>query len=247
MNLDSTNFRKKNFPRDCNARESYAKILKNFLEFLLSRTPNKPISFACLKVHLHSYPLTCFSSFSFRTLLVSKNDEKFYGNLAIQLDYCSSFLCSICLLSVTFNLSESLFIKFHFVGVRLGLELGQFPAEVNSAAMFRCVRVSAMDDEEEQYAYQTAVNIGGHVFKGILYDKGPDGHYTTGAEGSSGRGEDGGAHHQQLNLIAAATTSNTAATATGHPSNSSLLDPSLYPTPLNAFMAGTQFFPPPRP
>ncbi|KAF3446387.1 hypothetical protein FNV43_RR11566 [Rhamnella rubrinervis] len=128
-----------------------------------------------------------------------------------------------------------------------GLELGQFPSEVNSEAIFRCVRVSAMDDADEEYAYQAAVNIGGHVFKGILYDKGPDGHYTTGGEGSSGRGDDGGAHHQQLNLITAATTSNTAATATGNPSNSSLLDPSLYPAPLNAFMAGTQFFPPPRP
>ncbi|GMI89766.1 SHI-related sequence 5 [Hibiscus trionum] len=56
-----------------------------------------------------------------------------------------------------------------------GLELFQFPPEVSSPADFRCVKVNAMEDiDEDQYAYQTAVNIGGHVFKGILYDQGPE-------------------------------------------------------------------------
>ncbi|KAL6316520.1 hypothetical protein AAG906_018223 [Vitis piasezkii] len=117
-----------------------------------------------------------------------------------------------------------------------GLEVGHFPSEVNSPAYFRCVRVSAMDEADEQLAYQTAVNIGGHVFKGILYDHGPESRY--GGESSSG----GGSGSQQHNLITAppgvTTTSNQATT---------LLDPSLYPAPLNVFMAGTQFFPPPRP
>lgn len=118
-----------------------------------------------------------------------------------------------------------------------GLELGQFPQEVNSSAVFRCVRVSAMDSPEDQYAYQTAVNIGGHLFKGILYDQGPEGAYTTGGESSSG-----GAEAQQLNLITASTPTNAATTSSANP-----FDPSsLYPAPLNAFMAGTQFFPPPR-
>ncbi|KAL4300651.1 hypothetical protein HN51_052070 [Arachis hypogaea] len=121
-----------------------------------------------------------------------------------------------------------------------GLELGQFPSEVSSSAVFRCVKVSAIDSVDEQYAYQTAVNIGGHVFKGILYDQGPQGLYTTAivAEGSSaGGGGGGGAEpQQQLSLITAATTT------AGNP-----FDPSsLYPAPLNAFMAGTQFFPPPK-
>ncbi|MED6221442.1 hypothetical protein PIB30_054654 [Stylosanthes scabra] len=124
-----------------------------------------------------------------------------------------------------------------------GLELGQFPTEVSSSAVFRCVKVSAIDSADEQYAYQTAVNIGGHLFKGILYDQGPQGAYTTTvvAEGSSGGGGRGGAephhHQQQLSLITAATT-----TTSGNPFEPS----SLYPAPLNAFMAGTQFFPPPR-
>ncbi|KAF7829612.1 protein SHI RELATED SEQUENCE 5-like [Senna tora] len=106
-----------------------------------------------------------------------------------------------------------------------GLEVGQFPAEVNSSAVFRCVRVSAMDSPDEQYAYQTAVNIGGHVFKGILYDQGPESSYTTGGGDTSS----GGAEAQQLNLITTTT-----ATTTANP----IFDPSsLYPAPLNAFMA----------
>lgn len=128
------------------------------------------------------------------------------------------------------------------------MELAPFPAEVSSPALFRCVRVSAMDDVEEQYAYQTAVNIGGHVFKGLLYDQGLDGHYTsatTAGDSSSGQqdGGGGGGHHhnnqQQLNLITTSTSAN--------PPTATLLDPTVvFPTPLNAFVAGTQYFPPPR-
>ncbi|XP_057970647.1 protein SHI RELATED SEQUENCE 1 [Malania oleifera] len=132
-----------------------------------------------------------------------------------------------------------------------GLEMGNFPAEVNSPAIFRCVRVSPVEENDEQYAYQTAVNIGGHVFKGILYDQGPEANYSAGESPSGGSGV------QQLNLITAAVTSppSTVAattgvgTCTGGPASSAaaaFLDPSLYPVPLNAFMAGTQFFPHPR-
>ena len=97
-----------------------------------------------------------------------------------------------------------------------------------------------MDDVDEEFAYQTAVNIAGHVFKGILYDQGPESRYTSGGESS-----------QQLNLIteAAATTAaaaTTTAAATSSNPGTSMLDPSLYPVPLNAFFAGTQFFPPAR-
>jgi LRP1 type putative zinc finger protein len=123
----------------------------------------------------------------------------------------------------------------------LGLELGHFPATVSSPAVFQCVRVSSIDDTDDQYAYQTAVNIGGHVFKGILYDVGPETNYSVGGESSSG-----GGGLQPLNLIAGAA-STSAATAEVASSAMALLDPSsLYPAPLNTFMAGTQFFPPPR-
>ncbi|KAG9147055.1 hypothetical protein Leryth_005303 [Lithospermum erythrorhizon] len=133
-----------------------------------------------------------------------------------------------------------------------GLEVGgHFPAEVNSPAVFRCVRVSsAVDEAEEQYAYHTAVNIGGHVFKGILYDQGPDTiRYSGGGEGSSGGG--GGVHHHQepLNLINCPTNTNTTTATTstmGANLGISMLDPSVYPTPLSAFMVGSPFFQPPR-
>ncbi|KAL5713382.1 hypothetical protein ACHQM5_015462 [Ranunculus cassubicifolius] len=148
-----------------------------------------------------------------------------------------------------------------------GLEVSQhFPAEVSSPAVFRCVRVSAMDDAEEQFAYQTAVNIGGHVFKGILYDQGPDSsssthhhqHYGHGETSSSGGGGREGHQHGGGNLIAAAAAggggTNTTMSMSTNPSSSQavttaalFVDPSsLYPTPLNAFLAGTQFFPHPR-
>ncbi|XP_043708665.1 protein SHI RELATED SEQUENCE 1-like [Telopea speciosissima] len=130
-----------------------------------------------------------------------------------------------------------------------GLEVGNFPAEVNSPAVFRCVRVSSIDEADDQYAYQTAVNIGGHVFKGILYDQGPEVHHYGPGESSSAGGGGGGGPH---NLITAATTTATVAmttsTSAAAAAAAAMLDPSsLYPpTPLSAFMAGTQFFPPPR-
>ncbi|KAL1811585.1 hypothetical protein ACET3Z_021650 [Daucus carota] len=118
-----------------------------------------------------------------------------------------------------------------------GLEVGQFPAEITSSAVFRCVNVRAMDDAQEQYAYQAAVNIGGHVFKGLLYDQGPESRYVGAGENSTS----GGAAQQSLNLVTTATTS------TNPPGVTWLDSSTTYPTPLNAFMAGTQFFPPPRP
>lgn len=121
------------------------------------------------------------------------------------------------------------------------LEEVKFPAVVNSPAEFRCVRVSSVDESEEEYAYSTAVNIGGHVFRGILYDYGPDhgnNSYNMAAGNTSSTG--GEAAVQPLNLISAVP----AATAVGE-----IVDPSsLYPAPINSFMpsSGTQFFPHPR-
>lgn len=138
-----------------------------------------------------------------------------------------------------------------------GLELGNFPSEVNSSALFRCVRVSSVEDADDQYAYQTAVNIGGHVFKGILYDQGPDhANYMAAGESSSVHlGGDNGSGIQQLNLIAAAATTGDTMTTVEDGNNNAavsqvaapLFDPTaMYPTPLNNFMGGAQFFPHPR-
>lgn len=61
---------------------------------------------------------------------------------------------------------------FPILGVQIRTTLGHFPAELSSLADFRCVKASSIDDGKEQYAYQTTVNIGGHVFRGILHDQG---------------------------------------------------------------------------
>lgn len=115
-----------------------------------------------------------------------------------------------------------------------GLEEANFPAVVRSAAEFRCVRVSAVDEAEEEYAYSTAVNIGGHLFKGILYDYGPEGSNTN-YMAAIGESSSTGVGGLRIN--------------TGAVVSEALVDPSsLYPAPLNTFMpgSGTQFFPHPR-
>ncbi|KAF9593042.1 hypothetical protein IFM89_019873, partial [Coptis chinensis] len=49
------------------------------------------------------------------------------------------------------------------------------PGQVRAPAVLKCVRVTAIDDGEDEYAYQAVVKIGGHVFKGFLYDQGMEG------------------------------------------------------------------------
>lgn len=52
---------------------------------------------------------------------------------------------------------------------------GSMPKQLTAPAEFRCVRVSPMDGgEDDEFAYQAVVRIGGHVFKGFLYDQGLD-------------------------------------------------------------------------
>ncbi|XP_076929296.1 protein SHI RELATED SEQUENCE 3-like [Bidens hawaiensis] len=53
---------------------------------------------------------------------------------------------------------------------------GRFPPELSGEAMFTRVRVATTSEENvcvDQYAYETTINIGGRVFRGILYDQGP--------------------------------------------------------------------------
>lgn len=46
------------------------------------------------------------------------------------------------------------------------------PRQVRAPAVFKCVRVTAVDGGEDEYAYQAMVKIGGHLFKGLLYNQG---------------------------------------------------------------------------
>ncbi|KAL8466722.1 hypothetical protein ACS0TY_035688 [Phlomoides rotata] len=117
-----------------------------------------------------------------------------------------------------------------------GFEVGHFPSEVNSPAVFRCVRVSAMDEAEETLGYQTAVNIGGHVFKGILYDQGPESRH----HGESSAGVGGQQYPLDLITVAAAAPASAA-------QGGNMIDPStIYPAQFSGFIPGTQFFLPPR-
>ncbi|GMI88142.1 SHI RELATED SEQUENCE 1, STYLISH 1 [Hibiscus trionum] len=119
-----------------------------------------------------------------------------------------------------------------------GLKPGNFPAEVTSPATFRCVRVSSVTDEGDQYAYQASVNIEGNVFKGILYDQGPDQ-----AIGECSSRE---THSQANQMEAAAAALAMAATTTTATAES--LIPLAYASSFNAFMsAGTQYFLHPKP
>ncbi|XP_031492186.1 protein LATERAL ROOT PRIMORDIUM 1-like isoform X1 [Nymphaea colorata] len=56
-------------------------------------------------------------------------------------------------------------------GLDLSFRSG-LPGHVRAQAVFKCVRVTPMDDGEDEFAYQAVVKIGGHVFKGVLYDQG---------------------------------------------------------------------------
>ncbi|XP_022748862.1 protein SHI RELATED SEQUENCE 1-like [Durio zibethinus] len=118
-----------------------------------------------------------------------------------------------------------------------GLEVGNFPAEVTSLATFRCVRVSSFEDSVDQYAYRTSVSIGGHVFKGVLYDQGPDQVHHSLGECSSRETQ---AQPNESNA-AALTMATTTTTSTSVAAETLL--PFAYASPFNAFMsAGTQFF-----
>lgn len=119
-----------------------------------------------------------------------------------------------------------------------------FPAVVTSPADFKCVRVSSVEEsEEEEYAYSTEVNIGGHVFRGILYDYGPDGNnYVP----NNARNTSSTAVERAFNLLSPAPSAGVGVGV------GAIVDPSsFYPAPLNTFMppnnaGGTQFFSHPR-
>ncbi|XP_040383011.1 protein SHI RELATED SEQUENCE 1-like [Oryza brachyantha] len=109
----------------------------------------------------------------------------------------------------------------------------RFPREVSSEAVFRCVRLGPVDEAEAEVAYQTTVSIGGHVFKGILHDVGPEPssggglgrHAAEGSSPSTAAAPGGG---EGSSSVAAAVSSSAV-----------VMDP--YPTP-GPFGGGAPFF-----
>lgn len=124
-------------------------------------------------------------------------------------------------------------LKFFLLMFCLGFEGGEhqnFPGEVSFPATFRCIRVRSDDENtKDQYAYQTSVNIQGHIFKGILYDQGPP-HFQqlSSSSTSFAPAPSGGVMlHQPLNLNPTTTTTTTYSAA----------------APFNLLSPGTHFFP----
>ncbi|CAN4109867.1 unnamed protein product [Withania somnifera] len=132
-----------------------------------------------------------------------------------------------------------------------GLEVGNFPSKVNSTAVFQRVRMSSIENTENQIAYQAAVNINGHIFRGILYDQGDDHEYNYMNNAGGGDSSLGGnpppcQHDLIIGVVGTATSAADNAAAEGG-GGSHFLEPSLYSGPLiSTFMGGTQFFPPSR-
>jgi LRP1 type putative zinc finger protein len=108
---------------------------------------------------------------------------------------------------------------------------------VSSEAVFRCVKIGPMDEaDDDELAYQTAVSIGGHVFKGILRNHGPemaDYNQVHGGDPASSPSVAAANSSEAGGGVGGSQAATTAAAV--------LMDP--YPTPLGAFMQGTQFFP----
>ncbi|KAI0520554.1 hypothetical protein KFK09_008030 [Dendrobium nobile] len=114
-----------------------------------------------------------------------------------------------------------------------------FPAEVCLPAVFRCVRVKQVDEAEEQLAYQTAVSIRGHVFKGLLYDQGPQFSSAERQMLHSGESSSSAAGGFGTGVIMGSATAAAGDLVTD--------TSSIYPNPVGAFMAGTLFFPQQQP
>ncbi|KAK8492997.1 hypothetical protein V6N13_095575 [Hibiscus sabdariffa] len=68
------------------------------------------------------------------------------------------------------------------------------PGQVRAPAVFKCVRVTAVEDGDDEFAYQAVVKIGGRVFKGLLYDQGVEGRdgFPSMSELNLGGGTGGG-------------------------------------------------------
>lgn len=188
--------------------------------------------------HFHAHPVASFTFFLCWLLGSSFSVKRpFFFLFLFQSD---AFLSNHGSCSYMPNVVSFFFFLF-FVGKKKeGLEEGHFPSVVSSPAEFRCVRVSCVEDADDRYAYQTAVNIGGHLFKGILYDYGPENSNNNNSNNSNnymaGETSAGVAGAQPLNLTASGVVT----------SSGALVDPSsLYSAPVNTFMggSGTQFFP----
>ncbi|GAU47615.1 hypothetical protein TSUD_90200 [Trifolium subterraneum] len=101
----------------------------------------------------------------------------------------------------------------------------KFPAVVSSMATLTCVQMRSMDDKVNEMAYQTSIEIGGHLFNGILYDQGLDQSFNNNTRGDYYI--DHLDQQQNRNLFYDGATANMAAAASNH----HLLLPPPHPLP----------------
>ncbi|XP_027355412.1 protein SHI RELATED SEQUENCE 3 [Abrus precatorius] len=119
------------------------------------------------------------------------------------------------------------------------LEEFKFPAVMSSMALFSCVRVRSMDDTVNEIAYQTSVNIGGHVFSGLLYDQGPEQSFNA-------RG-DMDPLDQQHNLNLSSDGASATMAPLSAPATHELFLPPSHPFPLASFRPGMTYLSHPKP
>ncbi|KAK7404411.1 hypothetical protein VNO78_05289 [Psophocarpus tetragonolobus] len=104
----------------------------------------------------------------------------------------------------------------------------KFPSAMSSMALCSCVQVRSMDDTVNEIAYQTSVNIGGHVFSGLLYDQGPEQSFS--AKGDSSFIDPFDPQHS-LNLRSVSINTHDGASATMPPPSAAATQEPLFPPP----------------
>ncbi|KAI3746519.1 hypothetical protein L6452_08953 [Arctium lappa] len=105
------------------------------------------------------------------------------------------------------------------------------PGQVRAPAVFKCVRVTAVEDGDDEYAYQASATIGGHVFKGFLYDQGIETRDHTNFPNFS-----------ELHLGGGSGSGSGAGRNVGGSSSSPLLDPSeVYGSSGGGLLAGSTY------
>ncbi|CAN6443996.1 unnamed protein product [Victoria cruziana] len=121
------------------------------------------------------------------------------------------------------------------------------PGHVTAPAVFKCVRVTSIEDGDDEYAYQAAVKIGGRVFKGFLYDQGQDDSSSSslpnlselhlgdfsGGGGGSGKNANASSLSSILDASDAYAVAAAAAAAAAASSSSGMLGGANYGNPMN--------------
>ncbi|CAN4123525.1 unnamed protein product [Withania somnifera] len=132
--------------------------------------------------------------------------------------------------------SASSLVSTRLPSTTTGLEEGTFPAKISTSAVFQCIQMSSIDDAEDHLAYQASVRIGGHIFKGILYDQGHESQYNNmAAAGDTSSGRSAGVQHHHNSAAVTTITISGGGTAAGPAEPSNFLDPSLFPAPLSTW------------